>query len=44
MTVESGVVVVVIEAEIDGLKIGIKADFTTSICSSSESSDEECDE
>ena len=44
MTVESGVVVVVIVADIDGLKIGINADLTTSICSSSESSDEECDE
>lgn len=44
LTVESGVVVVVIVAVIDGLRIGTNADFTTSICSSSESSDDECDE
>ena len=43
-TVESGVEVVVIVAVIDGLNIGTKADFTTSICSSSESSDDECEE
>lgn len=44
LTVESGVVVVVIVAVIVGLSIGTNADFTTSICSSSESSDDECDE
>lgn len=43
-TVESGTVVVVMVAVIVGLRIGTKADFTTSICSSSESSDDECDE
>lgn len=41
LTVESGVDVVVMVAVSDGLRIGTKADFTTSICSSSESSDEE---
>lgn len=44
LTVESGVVVVVIVADNDGRRIGTKADFTTSICSSSESSEDECDE
>jgi hypothetical protein len=43
-TVESGVLEVVIVAVIVGLRIGTNADFTTSICSSSESSDDECDE
>jgi hypothetical protein len=38
------VVVVVIVADNDGRRIGTKADFTTSICSSSESSEDECDE
>lgn len=36
--------VVVIVADKDGRRIGTKADFTTSICSSSESSDDECEE
>lgn len=44
LTVESAVFVVVIVAVSDGLRIGTNADFTTSICSSSESSDDECDE
>lgn len=44
LTVESGVEVVVTVAESAGLRIGTNADFTTSICSSSESSDDECDE
>lgn len=44
LTVESGVEVVVMVAESVGRRIGTKADFTTSICSSSESSDDECDE
>jgi hypothetical protein len=44
LTVESGVVVVVIVADKDGRNIGTKADFTTSICSSSESSDDEWEE
>lgn len=44
LTVESGVVVVVLVAVREGLKIGTKADLTTSMCSSSESSDDECDE
>lgn len=43
-TVESGVEVVVMVAVMEGLKIGTNADFTTSICSSSESSDDECEE
>lgn len=48
LTVESGVVVVVIVADSVGRRIGTKADFTmsseTSMCSSSELSDDECDE
>lgn len=44
LTVESGVFVVVMVAVKLGLRIGTNADFTTSICSSSESSDDECDE
>lgn len=43
-TVESGVVVVVMVAVSDGRRIGTNADLTTSIGSSSESSDDECDE
>lgn len=41
LTVESGVEVVVIVAVNEGRRIGTNADFTTSICSSSESSDDE---
>lgn len=44
LTVESGVLVVVMVAVSDGRRMGTNADFTTSICSSSESSEEECDE
>lgn len=44
LTVESGVFVVVIVAVSVGLRMGTKADLTTSICSSSESSEDECDE
>lgn len=44
LTVESGVFVVVIVAVSDGLRMGTNADLTTSMCSSSESSDDECDE
>lgn len=40
-TVESGVFVVVVDAVKVGRSIGTKADFTTSMCSSSESSSED---